>query len=214
MKKWVIILLLIMIVPVAEAQYTGAYGEYFQPMDTVRYPLTVHDNTGLAQSDADTIVVTRYYNGLLVDSLLSASTRGAGHAQVDAQGSAGSGRYIIKFRAAETKDSIGQYVVFVRVSIGTDVGITKFTYQVLRGNGLNALFDVQFFLGAADDGYRVLYPVAGRPKDSVQYYGIFDPDNNGLDAGDTTFVSTVHFYHSNSPAILDSSKIIYHYGDP
>jgi hypothetical protein len=185
-------------------------------MDTVRLQLAVHDNTGLAQSDADTIVVTRYYNGLLVDSLLSASTRGEGHAQVDAQGSAGSGRYIIKFRAAETEDSIGQYLVFVRVSITTDVSIKGFAYQVIRGNGLNALYDVQFFLGAADDGYRVLYPNTGSaPKDSVQYYGIFDKDGDGsTEAGDTNFVSTVIFFHNNNARILDSSKTIFHYGDP
>lgn len=216
MKKLIIVVLLVLLpYGLAEAQYQGIYGQYYSPTDTVTIEFITHDNTGLAIQDMDTIVIVRYYRGVKMDSILSHGSRGADHAQVTALGAAGSGRYEARFRAAFATDSVGEYSVFLRVAYGTNTSGKAYTYQVLRGDGLLPLFDMQIFLHAGDDFYRVLFPVGLVPKDSVRHYGIWDTNDDGdkADANDTVLVATTHFYRV-IPQYLDSSKTIYHYGVP
>jgi len=223
MKKWLFLVLMILAIPqVAKAEFEGIFGQLYSPLDTVGLYLSCHDSTGLRVKDMDTIVVVRYFRGVKFDSLKSAGTRGADHAQVDALGESGSGRYYIKFRASidglvkTGEDSLGQIAVYIRVAYNANTSSKEFTYRVVRGNGWDALYDLQYFLGADKYTYRVLYPPSGvTPKDSVQYYRIADFNGSAsLNTGDTLFVATQYFYHHNNQAVLDSSKVIYHYINP
>jgi hypothetical protein len=195
-----------------QSTYLGSYGQFFVPEDTVRVDITVHDTTGLVPAAWDSATILRYYRGVRIDSLDEASGQVA---------NLRTGLYEIKFKADKeasyvntNEDSIGQYMIVVDVWKQTKHNQKAWTYTVLRGNGLHGLYDIQWFLGAADNGYRALYPGSGlAPKDSVQYYRISDENGNGsIETGDTTHVSTVIFYHNSiRPNVLDSSKTVFHW---
>jgi len=215
MKKWLILLAVLLLAGTAQAQFVGSFGQYFVPEDTGRIIFAVHDTTGLDLIDWDSGFVARYYRGVQIDSVDQSS------GQISSFGGF-TGLYEYKFKAdpegvysGTDEDTIGVFNVVIWAYVKEKLGVKPHTYQVFRGNGLNALFDVRWFLGAADNAYRVLHPPSGiYPKDSTQYYSIIDKDGDGsIGNGDTTHVSTIIFYHSNVSRVLDSSKIFYHRAD-
>lgn len=218
MKKWLFLTLICFsIIPsVTMAEWVGTYGQFFRPEDTVRFLVPIHKLTGIGVETPDSINVLRYYRGTRIDSVDESNTSHVNSKR--------DGLYEIKFKADKEgtydisgEDSIGTYSIVVQafVGAGDSSGAKSYEYQVLRGYGLNEINDLTMFLGSCDNCFRVLYPNSGAaPKDSVQYKRIDDKDGDGsIESGDTTFVSTVYFYHSNNPAIMDSSKIIFHRND-
>lgn len=213
MKKIIIAFLVLFgLTNVVQAQYLGAYGQFFVPEDTVRIPITIHDTTGLAVAAWDSASILRYYRGTRVDSLDEASGQ-----VVNLR----TGVYEVKFKADKEgsysnagEDSIGQYSVVVHAWKQGKSNQKMFTYQTLRGRGLHGLYNLELFLGTPDNCFRVLFPVGAYPKDSVQYKDIRDKDGDGsIETGDTTHIMTVHFRHSNISRVMDSSWVIFHYDD-